>query len=310
MARGLVVVMGAAVALTMTAGVQAQTCTAPTTPTAACGAGDPCAAISVPVVNGSRGATVQIPITFSQGPNDSQNGRGYDEVSAVVFTLGVPGSGDAAPLLFDCADGNLAQDAVSGVPDNFTAVIENAQCAGRTHCLCPDTGGGQTRDNYVNVAVYGPRNLPEQGPVQIPLLPNSGTLLSLRMRVADTAPASIPLHIFSALDASKPQYSANLSIGDQAACDVTATGARSNVRFTDGMVMVSGATPPPAGCVGDCNADGSVVINELVIGVNIALGNAPVSNCPSFDANSDGEVRVNELISGVNNALNGCPATN
>jgi hypothetical protein len=66
------------------------------------------------------------------------------------------------------------------------------------------------------------------------------------------------------------------------------------------------ATVPPSGCVGDCNGNGMVEINELIIGVNIALGIAPLSTCPSFDANKDGMVEINELIQAVSNALNGC----
>ncbi|MBX3026534.1 hypothetical protein KF840_16640 [bacterium] len=61
-----------------------------------------------------------------------------------------------------------------------------------------------------------------------------------------------------------------------------------------------------AQCVGDCNGDGQVAINELIIGVNIALGEQPVSACPAF-ANGQGEVTIAQLILGVNNALNGCP---
>jgi hypothetical protein len=49
-----------------------------------------------------------------------------------------------------------------------------------------------------------------------------------------------------------------------------------------------------------------VTVNELIIGVNIALGSSQVIDCPSFDTNSDGSVAVNELISGVNALLNGC----
>jgi hypothetical protein len=66
-------------------------------------------------------------------------------------------------------------------------------------------------------------------------------------------------------------------------------------------------TPPTPSCVGDCNGDGMVLINELVLGVNIALGSTPVSACPAFDANGNGMVLINELISGVNNALAGLP---
>ncbi len=67
------------------------------------------------------------------------------------------------------------------------------------------------------------------------------------------------------------------------------------------------ATPPtPGACVGDCNGNGELTVNELISGVNIAQGNAALSTCPSFDVNGDGSVGINELISGVNALLNGC----
>jgi hypothetical protein len=67
------------------------------------------------------------------------------------------------------------------------------------------------------------------------------------------------------------------------------------------------ATPAtPGACIGDCNDDGVVAVNELISGVNIALGNAAVSTCASFDTSGDGQVGINELISGVNALLNGC----
>jgi hypothetical protein len=59
-------------------------------------------------------------------------------------------------------------------------------------------------------------------------------------------------------------------------------------------------------CVGDCNGDGTVAINELITGVNIALGNQLLSTCPAFDADGDGSVAINELITAVNNALGAC----
>jgi hypothetical protein len=62
----------------------------------------------------------------------------------------------------------------------------------------------------------------------------------------------------------------------------------------------------PGACTGDCGRDGSVTVDELVKGVNIALGLLPVSQCDSFDCDGDGEVAVNELIAAVNAALEGC----
>ncbi|MBX3027371.1 hypothetical protein KF840_20930 [bacterium] len=66
-------------------------------------------------------------------------------------------------------------------------------------------------------------------------------------------------------------------------------------------------TPPPA-CPGDCDGNRTVAINELIVGVNIALGSASIDACRAFDSNGDGAVAINELITGVNAALGGCPA--
>ncbi len=284
----------------------AQTCAAPGTASTAC-SGTNCAKITAPMLQGSQGGTVNIPISFEQGPDDSQASQGFDEVAAIAFTLGVPGTGAATPLTFECTDGNLAAGTVTvdpGIANDFTVAVENAQCTNRSRCLCPDTTAGQTRDNFVNLVVYGPRNLPEQGPVQIPVLP-SGIMVTLTMRIASDAPSEIPLHVFSALDGgapAKPQFAANLSIGDQAACDVTAnTQNFSNVTFTDGKVTVGGVS-----CVGDCNNSHDVMINELIIGVNIALDSAHPSTCVPFQ-DAQGMVTIAQLIRGVNNALDGCP---
>jgi hypothetical protein len=63
---------------------------------------------------------------------------------------------------------------------------------------------------------------------------------------------------------------------------------------------------PVSTCPGDCGNDQAVTVNELVLAVNIALGNTPVSQCPAVNTNGDDQVTVNELIQAVNAALNGC----
>lgn len=68
----------------------------------------------------------------------------------------------------------------------------------------------------------------------------------------------------------------------------------------------SSAQSPCAGLVGDCNGDGSVRISELVLAVNIALGNAELATCPAADDQGDERVSVVELIRAVNDALEGC----
>lgn len=68
-------------------------------------------------------------------------------------------------------------------------------------------------------------------------------------------------------------------------------------------------TPPITDyvCPGDCNRDRTVMINEVVTGVNIALDRAGVDTCIQADVDRDGSVHVNELVASVNSILRGCP---
>jgi hypothetical protein len=69
-------------------------------------------------------------------------------------------------------------------------------------------------------------------------------------------------------------------------------------------------TPTPTrgtiGCVGDCNGDGIVDIDELITGIGIALGRLAPHYCWGIDGNADGNVSVDELVDGVTNALDDC----
>lgn len=69
------------------------------------------------------------------------------------------------------------------------------------------------------------------------------------------------------------------------------------------------ATPSPtAACDGDCDGDGAVAIQELILAVRIALD--PVAGeCSAVDRNADGLVTVDELIAAVNRALTSCGGT-
>jgi len=67
------------------------------------------------------------------------------------------------------------------------------------------------------------------------------------------------------------------------------------------------ATAELGTCVGDCNVDNEVTINELVAGVNISLGVLPLEECREFDHSGDSRVSINELVLGVSNALGVCP---
>ena len=98
---------------------------------------------------------------------------------------------------------------------------------------------------------------------------------------------------------------------------------------TDGNITFNGVVGPSAGpgydlatglgtpdvdklvqaftpCAGDCNGDSAVTVDELILGVNIALGAVDPMLCTPMDANRDGEVTIDELIQATNRALNGC----
>ncbi len=272
-----------------------------------------CAQLVVGSGSASPGGSVRIPVSFRQGPADSAPG-GIDEIAALAFTLQI-GSG---LRLADCTireDGLPAAVEVHPAISNFRVVIENATCAGgRTHCLCPESGDP---DPFINIVVYGPNPLPTPGPnpVEIPVLPvGPQELFSIALTPGPTARGSIPLHVLTEwTDASKPPFTAFLSLGDRTAVDqtcvpvqgsppCTASGATSQIAVVDGQVTVAGAA-----CVGDCNGDSEVTVDEILRMVNIALGSAGLDVCPVADESGDGEVTIDEILRAVNAALNGCP---
>lgn len=281
---------------------------------------DACVQVTVGSGSGKANDLVTIPITFKQGPDNSQPG-GIDEIAALALTLRLTNDDAAVPLLL--ASCTLNDEGLPGAvkPDasisNFKVVVENASCAGgRTHCLCPDQGSGITPDNFINLVVYGPNPLPTPGPsgIDIPTLPSGPPpFVTIDLRIGAGASGMIPLHVFNEVDdAQHPQFTALLSVGDKLAVDQTcvpvsgqppcsAADSVSQVATTDGSVTAGG------GCVGDCSGNSEVTVDELITMVNISLENLPVTNCPAGDANGDGSITINEIIAAVNNSLNSCP---
>src|SRR5207249_2241418 len=61
--------------------------------------------------------------------------------------------------------------------------------------------------------------------------------------------------------------------------------------------------------IGDCDNNGQVTIDEVMLMVDIALGSGLVSACPAADTNSDGVIAIDEIIAAVGVALSGLPPT-
>jgi hypothetical protein len=116
--------------------------------------------------------------------------------------------------------------------------------------------------------------------IQQPSQPVFGDVFSCRIAIPTaTAPGTYPLSCGAA--------------GAQTVRDSLPT------QCSDGSVIVEDRIP------GDCDGDGDVTINELILGVNISLGVLPVTACPAFDTDASGGVSIDELIAAVNAALNG-----
>lgn len=60
-------------------------------------------------------------------------------------------------------------------------------------------------------------------------------------------------------------------------------------------------------CLGDCNGDDRITVDELLTMLDIVLGKAPASACEAGDLNHDAQITIDEVLAAVNNALTRCP---
>jgi hypothetical protein len=119
------------------------------------------------------------------------------------------------------------------------------------------------------------------GPVFSPPIPDNSMLYSCRVAIpTTTALGRYPLAC------GGPNSAVNTQ------------GQNVAVTCNDGEVFVQSLLP------GDCNGDGMVSVDELVLGVNISLGLRPITDCLAFDTDFNGRVSIDELIKAVNAALN------
>lgn len=72
-----------------------------------------------------------------------------------------------------------------------------------------------------------------------------------------------------------------------------------------GLLVWTGAAIAQA-CPGDCDADGEVTVDELILAVNVALGVGSVDACAAADVDQSGSVTVDEILLAVQSALVGC----
>jgi hypothetical protein len=61
-------------------------------------------------------------------------------------------------------------------------------------------------------------------------------------------------------------------------------------------------------CIGDCDGSGDVIVNELILMVEIALGDAPISACPAGKCGTSPDITVDCIVAAVRATLSGCSA--
>src|SRR6185436_1835654 len=83
------------------------------------------------------------------------------------------------------------------------------------------------------------------------------------------------------------------------------TALRLGFAITLAMQILIGA-PAFAGCTGDCDRNGRVAVNELIAGVNVALGRLSMESCEAIDRDGDGHADIDDLVHAVGDAVNDC----
>ncbi|MBI1814407.1 MAG: hypothetical protein HYR72_05475 [Deltaproteobacteria bacterium] len=150
--------------------------------------------------------------------------------------------------------------------------------------------------------------------VNVDPIPDGSELYTCTIRLA----ADLPLGTY-------PLHNADVRASDPKGAALPATGTDGGVRVvprptvtltvkptasptltaTPSPTVSPTPTPTPV-CTGDCDGNHAVTVDELVIGVDIALESMPLDRCPSFDRDHDSHVTVDELVTAVNEALTMC----
>jgi len=144
--------------------------------------------------------------------------------------------------------------------------------------------------------------------------PRAGSCCLLELECRDGAPCAGTHKVCSGGKRKAAPCLDDAGCGDSAciasgtACTTGAFAAQPCVDNSDcPSAVCSGPSVAPA-CSGDCNRSNTVTVDEVILTVNIALGNRPLSECAAADASADNQVTVDEILQGVNMALTGCPA--
>ena len=133
--------------------------------------------------------------------------------------------------------------------------------------------------------------------VSIPLAASDADGDALALRIVEQ-----PAHGTVGLDGATARYFPEPGFTGADSFTFTASDGDSDGNLATVRVDVAAAPT----CLGDCDGNGAVTIEELIRAVNIALNGDGVAACPSIDRSGDGTVSIDELVAAVNAALGSC----
>ena len=190
-----------------------------------------------------------------------------------------------ASVLYRC-NVNISQTATGGpfaLTNSEVVMGQPANSGCERACAIP---GAQALSGFITLSALTPTAAP-------PVVTNTFTATPTSTATATPTCTATATPTFTAT--ATPTFTATVTPTFTATATATATDT-----------AVSTSTPTPPACVGDCDGSRFVTVDEVLMMVNIALGNALVSSCTAGDANLDGKVTVDEILTSVNNALDDC----
>lgn len=267
-----------------------------------------------PACDGSISLDVNGSVDFS-GP---QPNRADARTLPLVIREVSPTKANAGGLIHIRGNGF---DAIDGYPagGNCTATIEqNNRCGGTIvgNCVQYEVSPGVWTDLTVEsvtpaeIVVRMPPGFTCFHPVTIRVqrLDYTGTPVGATGLFCTNPLTAIPTVLVSVTPSATP----TVTTSPPTVSVTPAPTATPTPSATDAATPTGAATPTvtatasPPSCVGDCNGDGRVTVDDLLTAADIALGNAGVRACEAIDANRDGRITIHEMLTAVNNAVNGC----
>jgi hypothetical protein len=235
---------------------------------------------------------------------------------ARAFSGGITGrSGKQGPICTQCHGGGRAplvhfegpDHVATGATATFRFVIQSQAPATQTFAgFNVATSGGELQV----IAGQGERRVGSGSVAEIThVSPKANVDGEAVFEFAWAAPASPAVEtLFGAGNSVNRNFNNSGDFAASTTFDVTVEGSTQTATptATPTVTPTPTATPTLGPCVGDCDHDGTVGIDELVIGVDIALGRAAGDACPEFDVRGDPRVTVDELAAAVSAAINGC----